>query len=350
MDENNILKPAFQEALSKLTTGNKTKRIHIFPNIAEASIENARSSFGIPTGHHIMVLLDDSLTSSSNRGICVTGKAIYWYHSFEKGKLGLEDINQIEIKPGFLLEIKVNGSDISVNCSSKEEIEPFVDFLKEITSLAIEPSPDKNRHAVEPLPEIRDKRTAEEKEQIADDIVEIGSDEAVAELLDFLKSYSAIKIDIIVAEALAKIGDARFVKPIIESLKSNGGFGSSIRDVSFNETLAWILSSIGEAVTEPLINVLKDDDDERVQMWVIEILGNIRDGRASRPIIEHAISTEIKRQNANRLLRWAYWRTDYHASALALIGEPAVAPLREAMNHENRKIREFAEKVLKKIE
>ncbi|MFC1894269.1 HEAT repeat domain-containing protein, partial [Chloroflexota bacterium] len=152
---------------------------------------------------------------------------------------------------------------------------------------ALEPSPDKDQHAVELPPEISDKRTAEEKEQIADAMMEIVSDEAVAELLDSFRINPVTHSDS--AKALVKIGNAKVVKPIIECLKRNGGFGSSIQDVTLNESLAWILFSIGEPVTEPLINVLKEDGDSRVQMWVIEILGNIGDGRASRPIIEHAI-------------------------------------------------------------
>jgi len=188
------------------------------------------------------------------------------------------------------------------------------------------------------------------QEEIADAMAEIGSDEAVAELLNIFRVVPANESVVTVMKALVKIGDVKVVKPIIECLKHHGGFGSSINDVGVNTNLAWILTNIGETVTEPLINVLLEDGDLRVQRWIIEILGYIGDSRAARPIIEHAISNERNRQNAKWYLRWTYANTNDHIKALALIGEPAVAPLRESLNYENRKVQEFVKKALREIE
>lgn len=190
----------------------------------------------------------------------------------------------------------------------------------------------------------------EEKEKIIASVAEIGNKESVIALLEIFWRNPINDDGKLVADTLVQIGDAELIAPIIDCLKNHSGFGTSIRDVGLNQNLAWILSSIGRPLTEPLIKVLIADDDLDVQMWVIGILGKIGDGRAAKPIVDHAVSIERNKQNTKWFLRWTRGNTADHIKALQLIGEPAVAPLREIFNHDNKKVREFAQKALKQIE
>ncbi len=79
------------------------------------------------------------------------------------------------------------------------------------------------------------------------------------------------------AEILGELKDDRAVKPLIKALNDeNNGVRS-------NSIIA--LSEIGEPAVEVLINVLKDDN-WRVRLHSAEILGEIKDDRAVKPLKE----------------------------------------------------------------
>lgn len=122
-------------ALEELSQNNFAKRVHIAPALPEKQLKNAISSMRVPGGSNILVLVDDSLTKSGKGGICVTSDGIYWKKLLTKGGIKFDDIKQFSANLGFLMAFKINGQEIPLDHFSREEIQPFVDFLIDIRNI-----------------------------------------------------------------------------------------------------------------------------------------------------------------------------------------------------------------------
>lgn len=152
------------------------------------------------------------------------------------------------------------------------------------------------------------------------------------------------------AKALGKIGDARAVEPLIQVLRKEaqafkslrykgyerwkmlrnarrygGGEGAATEPlieaqvdyqvdyIDVCEAVAEALVKLGKPAVEPLIKVL-GYKDQYVRRAAVEVLGEIRDARAVKPLIKVLLENWEMREAA--------------AVALVKIGKPAVGPLK----------------------
>jgi HEAT repeat protein len=100
---------------------------------------------------------------------------------------------------------------------------------------------------------------------------------AVEALIEGLKSKDE-SVRMYAAMALGRIKDVRAVAPLIEALRIKTRLGGAEGSAST------ALTEIGEPAVEPLITVLKDNDDN-VRVLAIISLGGIGDARAVEPLI-----------------------------------------------------------------
>jgi HEAT repeat protein len=176
--------------------------------------------------------------------------------------------------------------------------------------------PDIQYEAVEALGEIRDPATVEAlaalfsgegysgvRWKVAEALSKIG-EPAVSSLIAAL-SHADDDVRWKAAIALGEIKDARAVDPLVRLLSDPDRFVKS--------RAALALGSIGAPAVDPLIRALREGDGN--QRWGAAIaLGKIKDERAVGPLI-HALADKYENVRAES------------ATALAAIGDPAVAPL-----------------------
>ena len=161
-------------------------------------------------------------------------------------------------------------------------------------------------------------------------------------------------------EALAKINDARVVKPLIAALKDEDG---NVRAKAVE-----VLSRIGDArAVEPLITALKDRDS-RVRASAVEALCKFGDARAIQALtgLLHDGSAEVRSAAAEALAKindpsaidsliklLSDVDNDIRqmaVKALGKLGDPrAVGPLVTALIDRHETVRQFAEAALVKI-
>ena len=139
------------------------------------------------------------------------------------------------------------------------------------------------------------------------------------------------------AWALAQLGDARAVGPLIATLKDNDSERNVLAEVAGG------LVKIGVPAVEPLIAALKDGD-ANMHAWAARVLGKIGDARAVEPLIAALKDSEAHvRESAAKALEkmgWrpdqdetgaAYWVANQQWDKCAAIGAPAVVLLITAL-------------------
>lgn len=148
------------------------------------------------------------------------------------------------------------------------------------------------------------------------------------------------------ARALGEIGDAKAVEPLAGMLRQ--------KDSRVRELAAEALGGIGEPALEHLIQALKDRAPA-VRKAAAEALGGIGNARAVEPLIQTLTITPLIQDwdDYTNLQSFAdgYKREVKPAveSALAKIGEPAVAPLIQALRDKDSWIRNGAARALAEI-
>ncbi|MBW1752898.1 MAG: HEAT repeat domain-containing protein [Deltaproteobacteria bacterium] len=154
---------------------------------------------------------------------------------------------------------------------------------------------------------------------------EIGDIRAVTPLIAALKDLEGVA-----ERALREIKDPRKVEPLIAALADE--------DATIRKNIIYILESTEDKrAVEPLISILKRDDNPSVRECTARALGRIGDPRAVEPLI--AVLNDknvITRGNA--------------AEALGMLGDPrAVASMVAALKDEDRYVRRNAVKALGRI-
>ena len=187
------------------------------------------------------------------------------------------------------------------------------------------------------------------------------------------------------AFALGKISDSSTVDPIINELnyEKNNVINSSVNDVGEstieqlinslnNENIdvrknaASALIKIGEPAVDMLINAL-ENENWRVRWHTAEILGEIKDDRAIKPLI-NALKDENNGVISNSIialceigkpavkilinaLKSGEWRVRWHTAEILgeIKDDRAVKPLTDALNDENSDVRRAATKALERI-
>jgi len=227
-----------RDSLDKLAKTNFAKRVHVAPGIPEKQLRNATESMGVSAGSDVLVLVDDSLTKSGKAGICVTNDGIYWKKLGTKGNVKFGGVKQFDTKLGFLITFKINGQEIPLGQFSKEEINPFADFLldvvtpkrkqAQVTKKPIKPKIEKTLNITELtakkdveglIKALRHKR-AQVRQTAARALGEMGDERAVKSLIRVLNDSDEPRIvRRRAAEALGNIGDERAVAPLTKSLE-----------------------------------------------------------------------------------------------------------------------------------
>jgi HEAT repeat protein len=187
------------------------------------------------------------------------------------------------------------------------------------------------------------------------------------------------------AFALGKISDSSTVDPIINELnyEKNNVINSSVNDVGEstieqlinslnNENIdvrknaASALIKIGEPAVDMLINAL-ENENWRVRWHTAEILGEIKDDRAVKPLI-NALKDENNGVISNSIialceigepavkilinaLKSSEWQVRWHTAEILgeIKDDRAVKPLTDALNDENSDVQRAATKALERI-
>ena len=182
-----------------------------------------------------------------------------------------------------------------------------------------------DKRAVEPLIKALEDKNTRIGSKTASALGEIRDKRAVLPLIKALEDEDE-NVRYIAAEALGKIGDKRAVEPLTKALEDEYTRDSAVE----------ALLRFGGGAVEPLINTLKDKDEE-VRYKAAKALGKTGDKRAVEPLIK-ALEDEYYsvRQNA--------------AGALDKIGDKrAVIPLIKTLEDENEHVRYIAAEALGKI-
>ncbi len=141
------------------------------------------------------------------------------------------------------------------------------------------------------------------------------------------------------ADALGAIGDSRAVPPLCAALQDKDSY-------VYVAARKW-LPNFGVLAVEPLLNDLKDRDEE-VSERAAMVLGEIGDSRAVQPLIYEFENRFDEGQDQD----WGGNQVMYRqncAEALGKIGKPAVMPLIAALNNRNATVRWLAAETLGKI-
>jgi HEAT repeat protein len=154
-------------------------------------------------------------------------------------------------------------------------------------------------------------------------IERIGNDEAIDVLVEALEHENP-EIRHRSAEILGDIGDERAVKPLINALKD--------KKSSVQWRAGEAIKKLGTPSVIYLIDAL-DDEDENVRSRSAWALGEIRDKRAVKPLME-----KLKDKNAS-----VRWKT---AIALSKFGKESFDYLLDALKYENVMVREKAAEAL----
>lgn len=156
-------------------------------------------------------------------------------------------------------------------------------------------------HAAEALGKIGDARAVDPLTQALEDsdsavrstatqaLGRIGKP-GVESLIEALKSGDE-GVRMYAAKGLGEIKDTRAITPLIEALKIKTRWGGA------EGSAAQALTDIGEPAVEPLIQVLKDSD-ENVRLLTTITLGDIGDTRAVDPLIQTLKDSNKKVQRA----------------------------------------------------
>ncbi len=295
-------------------------------------------------------------------------------------------------------EIRSDAAEALGKIGDAKAIEPLITALKDdyaVPTSAIYALVEMGEPAIEPLIHALKNDDYRVRKGAADALGHIGDRRAVEPLIHALKyarSYADQSVQSAAASALGYIGDRRAVEPLIHALQHENSIVrmyavsalGDIGDARATEHLIRALGEegdvqarakealikIGEPAVEPLVRAL-GDKDEVVRIAVAEIL--IKVGKPAVeplfPMLNHKtwylqdraarVLGEIGDERAvSHLLPLLRTDTVYDewytlqwtaANALAKIGEPAVEPLKDALNNERYSDKTFVKEALEMI-
>ncbi len=206
------------------------------------------------------------------------------------------------------------------------------------------------------------------REYAGEALVSIGDLQAAEALVGQLNGDPTGQFGLDVVETLVKIGDVS-VDPLIKLVKEHRILGSSIHDVNLYDRVGLALSKIGKASIESLLQILKEDTYLRIRKFIAKVFGKIGDPSLVEPLIQilkndkmsvaalslGMIGDERGIEPIIEILKNLKWHErfsdDYvnYTNAFILMGKPAIEPLTDALNSENRFVRKIAKQALKKI-
>lgn len=175
---------------------------------------------------------------------------------------------------------------------------------------------------------------------------DMGNTAAVEPLIRALLEEGDWQVRRATALALGKLHDPRAVEPLIQALSDKK------REV--NVAAIEALVEIGEPSVEPLLNFLKCSDGSSMPSYrtcqdACTVLAQIGDQRAVSVIIDWLRRREVFKQQHGWLARLEIGQNGVYVRAFAEIGSPAVTPLKELLQDENKNMRKIAEAALKRI-
>ena len=263
--------------------------------------------------------------------------------------LYLQDIGKKDVKRGDVLASKTNNI-------KKSSVKSY-------------PQHDKN---VEDL--IGQFASPQKRQQAAEALLNIGGSQVAEALVQQLYLDPTGQFGLDVVATLVRLGDVS-VEPLYKLIFEHKIHGTSIHDVKLYDRVGLALSKIGKAAVEPLLQLLKVENNNKIQKFILKVfcgigdpilfdpllqllkdtksksyvkyiamaLGSIGDARAIDPIIE-----------AMKCLKWYELGSEdgqtSFQNAFILMGEPAIAPLSAELNSENRVVRYIAKNAVKKIQ
>ena len=176
-----------------------------------------------------------------------------------------------------------------------------------------------DHRAVEPLIVSLKDKNANVRKNSVEILGALGDSRAVEPLISALSDVDH-SIKLCAVEALGKIGDPRAIDPLIAKLQDP--------DTKTQNTAVEALKKFGNEPLDPLIIVLNGKNSYGKKQ-VLEILGEIGDPRAVKPIINSLKDSDSDTRNAA-------------INALTKIGDPSVEPLIETLEDEDPKVRFLA--------
>jgi len=339
MDNNSDLR----DAVNELTKNNLTKRIRIAPNIPEKQLKNATANIGTPNGSDVLVLVDDTLMKSGKGGICVTSDGIYWKSFSIKGGVKFDEVKQLEMNLGLSMYFKINGEEIPLGFFSREEIEPFADFLLKV--LGFEPTVSAVTHEKET--EVPVETSTEE--QITAEVIGKETEAQKARVESLIKTLEDPHTDgnscLGVVNELGQVGSEGAIRALLKAfpLGVNQIRGRKdlvgITEVSVSWAIHQVLTRIDKPVLEgAIIRALNsgNKDEASGAAYAAASFGT-KDSRAIEPLIA-AIDGK------------GPYSSDYACGALESIGEPAVEHLNKVLDDESKRdVHDRMRQILKKI-
>ncbi len=331
-----------RDSVNELINNNFVKRILIAPNIPEKQLRNAIASMGIPNGSDVLVLVDDTFTKSGKGGICVTSDGIYWKKTTVNG-VKFDEVKQLKINLGFWTNFKINGEEIAFGHFSREEIEPFADFLLKV--LGFEPTLSEVMHEKEAESSVE----TPTKEQTTEEVMGKETEAQKARVESLTKTLEDPQTDgnncLEVVNELGQIGNERAIRVLLKAfpLGVNSIRGRKdligLMEVSVDWAIHQVLTRIDKPVLEEaILRALKsgNKDEAHGAAFTTASFG-IKDSRAIEPLIA-AIDGK------------GPYSSDYAGGALESIGEPAVGRLNRAFNDESKEdVHERIRQILSKI-
>jgi HEAT repeat protein len=209
--------------------------------------------------------------------------------------------------------------------ASKETISMFIDMLK---------SDDKNSVA-----------------KARESLIKIGSS-AVEPLISLLK-YDDVSLRERAVQILGKIGDARAVEPLLESLRDKAGWSKGMECLCKDDrgVIANALGAIGKPAVLPTIKFLEGNNDAYARVYAVWALGDAGDSRAVRPLAD--ILKSAIEPSRRVLLDGDCPDPDIYKEAavsLARIGKPALSSLAAISMGDNLVAKQLADNALKQIQ
>lgn len=120
------------DLLNELVQTNRSRRIYLSPNIPQKQLTNAIKSMSIPDNSNILVLVDNTIMGSGKGGIFITEDAIYLKDIFLKENIRINEVTKFEVKAEKNQVVNINDKVIALIGFTKEEIQPFLDFVCKI--------------------------------------------------------------------------------------------------------------------------------------------------------------------------------------------------------------------------
>lgn len=241
-------------------------------------------------------------------------------------------------------DVRKNAAEALGKIKDTRAIDPLIATLGDEET-------DVRKNAVEALGNIGDSRAIEPLIASLDDkksTVKSSAEEALKKIFENMKAnnnleqllpllkYKETSVRRIVISAIKGSKDGHTVEHLILAMKDD--------DTYIRDSASEALKEIGKPAVEPLIKVLRDDENMQAQIRATTILGDIKDNRAVEPLI-YALKSASKASSQESTILGIE-----AATALGKIKDArAVAPLIEALSVEDIRIRRSAADALREI-